>query len=137
MLVLIGVLLSGCDLGSDPASTRPALTRGQFIEVMVALRDAKIDLELADNVPEGRFQEVRDSILAAHRVQEAELFAFVNAHPAIEYQAELWDSINRRLKRPLQLPAVEGRRSTLPDSVGELQQPPKPDAIERQGPTRR
>lgn len=120
-------LLSACD-GSDPAGSRLGIDRGEFIEVVVALRDAKFDLEQQDSVPEGRFEELRDSVLAAHGVESAELYAFVSAHPDLEYQEALWDSINRRLKRPLMAPA--GTDPVLPDTTAGRRQVPRPgDAV--------
>lgn len=134
-LALSAALLPAC-AGPDPAESRLKVDRGEFIEVMVAIRDATLELERQDSVPEGRFEELRDSILAAHEVDRAELYAFVNAHPDLEYQEELWDSINRRLMRPLKAPDVTAGDS-LADSVGTLPQRPKRgDAMERMRPDR-
>ena len=136
-LALSAALLPAC-AGPDPAGSGPKIDRDEFVEVMVALRHATIDLEQQDSVPEGRFEALRDSILAAHGIDGVELYAFVTAHPDLEYQEALWDSINRRLKRPLEAPDVTGRDSVLPDSLERVVRPPKrEDGMERMRPDQR
>ena len=136
-LALSAALLPAC-AGPDPAESGPRIDRGEFIEVVVALRDATIDLEQRDSVPAGRFEELRDSILAAHGIDGVELYAFVNAHPDLKYQKALWDSINRRLRRPLEAQDVTGRDSVLLDSLERVVRPPnREDAMERMRPDRK
>lgn len=123
-------LLVGC--GQPAARPGPALTRHEFIDVVVAIRRAELDLERSvedgDSVA-ARFHALRDSIMAAHGTTQEELYEFLEHHTDLEYMDAVWDSIKEGLKRPLrsqELPPeseeadVEGQRwpPTRPDDDG-------------------
>lgn len=100
--LILALLLSACGGEPDPSSAETGLTRAEFIEVMVALRTAEIDLQLRferDSVIEARFEPVRDAILSSRGITAGQLHAFIDRHPDLEYQETLWDTISERLKR--------------------------------------
>lgn len=131
VLALLCVLtpVAACGV-SGSESGQAVLTRSEFIDVMVALRSTRLDLEglreLPDSVRESRFVERRDSILRERDITEEELYAFVARHPDLEYQKEVWDTISERLRRPLD-PAGPG-----PDSASPR---PRPPVFQPDGPT--
>ena len=123
------LVLTGC--GRQPAESESApLTAAEFIDVMTELRDARLDLEglgrLADSVVQVRYEEQRDRILEQRGITREDLHAFLDANPDLEFQTMLWDSITRRLKRPLARPVGA---NALPDSLDT-----RPDAVQRRGP---
>lgn len=85
------------------------MTRDQFIDVVVAIRRAELDLEGEGeegdslSVP---FQVRRDSILAAHGTTREELYEFLERHTDLRYMDAVWDSITQGLKRPLRSRAL-------------------------------
>lgn len=126
-ITLLGsvALLVGC---SEPAGTaNPAMTRDEFIDVVVAIRRVELDLEGTEEEGDtvtALFQARKDSILAAHGTTGDELYEFLERHTDLHYMDAVWDSITQRLKRPL-------RSRELPPE-------PEEDDAERQGwpPTR-
>jgi hypothetical protein len=126
-LALLGPALACA--GPDPAASGPGLTRSQFIEAVVAIRDAELAVARADSA-QALFEARRDSILAAHGTTEAELRLFLERHSELAYMEEVWDSITQRLKRPIESP----RRA---DPLTEESDPPGPGAVPDRGPTGR
>lgn len=127
-IVLLGaaVLVVGC--GEPVGRSTPALTRDEFIDVVVAIRRAELDLErtgLEGDTVATRFQARRDSILAAHGTTGEQLNEFLEHHTDLDFMDGVWDSITQGLKRPL-------RSRELPPELEE-------DAAESKGwpPTRR
>ncbi|MFO7892993.1 MAG: hypothetical protein R6U63_04600 [Longimicrobiales bacterium] len=102
-LLLLGLLaVSGC-AEPDAVASAAELTRSEFIDVVVALRTAEIELrdELDDpSALDARYQAAKDSILEAHGVHAGELYAFLELNRDLQTQDEVWDSIAQRLKRP-------------------------------------
>jgi hypothetical protein len=136
-IVLLGAvtLAIGC---SDPAGgPGPALTRAEFIDVVVAIRRAELDLERSDEPGDSAavlFQARRDSILAAHGTTPEELYEFLEQHSDLHYMDGVWDGITQGLKRPLRsrdLPPEpegdsvwrQGRPPTRPGDVGRRPRP--------------
>ncbi|MFP4622787.1 MAG: hypothetical protein ACLFRX_01280 [Gemmatimonadota bacterium] len=98
-LVLLALMaaLPGCEAGGT-ADPEEGLSREEFVEVVVALREAERDLPSDSTAPE-RFAEVKAEILAEHDVTEVELRAFLEGQDEdLARLQELWDTINRRLK---------------------------------------
>ena len=108
-------VVAGCGESepAEPAEPETAVTRSEFIEIMVGLREAAYEVQLLDSA-DLRFAERRDSILATYETTEEELRSFLDAHPELEYQKELWDSITRRLKRPTVRPETRGQGAPIP-----------------------
>lgn len=95
-------IVVGC--GEPAGSSGPALTRDEFIGVVVAIRQAELDLERTGEEGDtlaARFQARRDSILAAHGTTREELYEFLEHHTDLHYMDGVWDSITQDLKRPL------------------------------------
>lgn len=123
-LLLLGLLaVSGCT-GPDAAASAAELTRSEFIDVVVALRTAEIELrdELDDDSAlDARYQAARDSILEAYGISAGELYAFVELNRELKAQDEVWDSITQRLKRPR--PGARPVPDIMPDE-GDRSDPP-------------
>ena len=133
-VLLLAVLAVALACGRpDPAEAR-VMTRSEFIDAVVALRDARLDLEaleqLSDSVIEARYAEQRDRILERQGITPGDLYAFVAMHPDLEYQTEVWDSITHRLKRPLATPKPG-------DVSADSQAAPERGALQRQGPAKK
>lgn len=115
LILVLGLLLAGCS-DPDPAASEAALSRDEFIDVVVALRTAENELvsdtTVADSLFQTRFVVVKDSILRAHGTTTEKLYAFLERHPELAYQNELWDSITQRLKRPR--PGAPAREEITP-----------------------
>jgi hypothetical protein len=100
---LVGALLSllfvGCD-GLAPTSRDGGLTKAQFVDVIVALREAEREIiqEVAGDSAHIEFAQRKDEILERHGVSEEDLRQFVARHrdrPALVTDA--WDQIAQRL----------------------------------------
>lgn len=129
-VLLLGALIATAGCGEpDPAESTIDLTRGEFVDVVVALRDAQLAAEVRDSGSTARFEQKRDSILTAYQVTEAELHEFLERNRDLEVMVEIWDSITQRLKRPLAQPGASP--ATAEDSVEPALE------VERTGPTRR
>lgn len=101
-LAAVAAALVACGDGAEPQAG-PSITRAQFIDAVVALRNAETDLDREtddDSVLAVRYEAARDSILAAQDVTSAELEAFLAHHDDLDVQDALWDTIAERLKRP-------------------------------------
>ena len=98
---LIAVLLPACDRSTTPPDTG-GLSRDQFIEVFIALRNAKKNaLTPAD------FEEQKRQILARAKITEAQFKNFGQAHAEdLKFMAEVWDTIQTRLDRGDTTPSV-------------------------------
>lgn len=125
--ILVAVVLTaGACSESDPATSETGLARSEFVEVVVALRNAEIELteELEDDSAlDARFGTARDSILDAHGTTQEELFTFLERHPDVQYQDEVWDTITQRLKRLS--PNAEARQQRSRQVTPELGEPPR------------
>ena len=100
--LLLALLVAACGGEPDPASSDTALTRAEFIDVVVALRTAEIDLRHRfdeDSVIEARFEPLREAILSSRGITAEQLHAFIDRHGELDYQEALWDTISERLKR--------------------------------------
>lgn len=86
----IAAVLGACSLGADATG----LSDERFIAVVVELRRAT-EHTRSDSE---QFPVLRDSILDAAGVTEAQLRAYVDAHAGdLRHMAEIWSTINRRL----------------------------------------
>lgn len=121
--------------GPEPAGSRAELTRAEFIEVVVALREAELAVaflepgtsEAAADSAQAVFEARKDSILAAHGTTEAALYSFLERHSRLAYMEEVWDSIGQRLKRPIGVPSPTD--SVIDVDAGERAKPPEPSML--------
>lgn len=114
------VLLGGCGSGApaDSASGSPALTREQFIEVFVALREAAREAE-----DQSTFEERKREVLEKYDVDAETLLAFArSAGGDVQAMVQLWDTINARLtprdstEQQASGPATDSTAAPPPDS---------------------
>lgn len=96
---VLPLIVSGCN-AVEPTARDGELTRDQFVDVIVALREA--EQELVQEAPadslQPRFIQRRDEILAEHGVTADDLRTFVRRHqerPSV--MAEMWERIAERL----------------------------------------
>ena len=98
MVVLAAGALA-CD-GGEAAVAETGLTSEEFVEVMVALREAERAVMQEDSAQE-LFVRRKAEILERHGTTEEEIRAFVTAAardlPRLE---AIWDEISSRLRRP-------------------------------------
>lgn len=97
--LLIGMLLlTGC--GGEPTGEEVALSADEFVEVMVALREAEREsLEVGEDSAGVEFRRRKEEILAEHGVAQEDLRQFVVAHSAdFELMEIVWDTIAQRLR---------------------------------------
>jgi hypothetical protein len=111
-LAVLGLLLgmsAGCE--REPTGGDRALTPAEFIEVIVALREAELEVEREVNPDsvEVEFARRREEIFERYGVGPEGVRAFVERHyhrPGV--MSSVWDSIAHRLRtRPSDEP-VEG-----------------------------
>lgn len=131
LLVLAAPLL-GCG-EPEPTGSDAGLTREEFVEAVVALRDAELDVQarLEQDSADVLFEARKDSILAAYETTESELHAFLARHPDLEYQDALWDTITQRLKRPVHDPTAPG---AFPEEAPPVPESARPERSIRPGP---
>jgi hypothetical protein len=96
---LLPLVLVGCD-ALAPTSRDGGLTKAQFVDVIVALREAEREIiqDVTSDSAHVAFAERRDEILQRHGVSEEDLRQFVARHrdrPALVTDA--WDQIAQRL----------------------------------------
>jgi hypothetical protein len=96
---LLPLLLVGCDALAS-ASRHGGLTKAQFVDVIVALREAEREIiqEVTSDSAHIEFAQRKDEILRSHGVSEEDLRQFVARHqdrPALVTDA--WDQIAQRL----------------------------------------
>jgi hypothetical protein len=94
---LLALVLAGCgDLGPQ-AERQKTLTVAQFVDVIVALREA--DRQADPDSAAVEYERRRPEILAEHGVTEEQLREFVDRNQArIDRMAAVWDTISRRLR---------------------------------------
>ncbi len=97
-LLALALGLWGCTgTGGDPAGGT-ALTPEQFIEVIVALREAEREVAEEDSAA-ALFEERKRAILDRHGTTEEELRGFIVAHhEELPVLQAAWDTITERLK---------------------------------------
>ena len=100
-ICLISVLLPACDRSTTPPDTG-GLSRDQFIEVFIALRNAK------KNAPTpADFEQRKREILGRAKITEAQFKSFGEAHTEdLGFMASVWDTIQTRLDRGDTTPGV-------------------------------
>ena len=142
-LGLLALVLGAAACGGSEPAAAGGLTRAEFVDVVVAVRQAELDgpADVDQDSADVLFEERKDSILAAHGVTEADLERFLAAHADVDFQDALWDTITQRLKRPIRDPAVYGPApDTAPNREPDgLERPVRPDPIRdpmRGGPRR-
>jgi hypothetical protein len=96
---LLSLLLVGCD-ALAPTSRDGGLNKAQFVDVIVALREAEREIiqEVTSDSAHIEFAQRKDEILRRHGVSEEDLHQFVARHrdrPALVTDA--WDQIAQRL----------------------------------------
>src|SRR5687768_9638624 len=93
VISLIAVLLPACDRTATTPDS--GLSRDQFIEVFIALRNAKKDARTP-----AAFEEQKRQILARAKITEADFKSFGQAHAEdLSFMAAVWDTIQARLDR--------------------------------------
>lgn len=134
-LLVLATPLLGCG-EPEPTGSDAGLTREEFVQVVVALRDAELDVEaqLEQDSADVLFEARKDSILAAYETTESELHAFLARHPDLEYQDALWDTIAQRLKRPAHDPTAPG---AFPEEEPGVPESARPERWIRPGRDRR
>lgn len=134
MLLILAAPLMGCG-GPEPTSSQTGLTREDFVEVVVALRDAEIDAQarLEQDSADVLFEARKDSILAAHETTESALHEFLAQHADLEYQDALWDTITQRLKRPVHDPTAPGAFPEEAPEIADSLRREYPFGVERDG----
>lgn len=97
VLIALAMLLAGCGGGGSPKA-QEGLTPAEFVDIVVALREAEREMEPGDTAGPS-FEDRKREILAAHDATEAEVRAFVERH-ASDYDllTTAWDSITQRLR---------------------------------------
>ncbi len=92
-LILLLVLLGqAC---SRPAAPADGLSREQFVELFVSLRNAK---KSARSPTE--FEEKKRQLFAKAQLTEAQFKGFADAHSEdVSFMAAVWDSVQHRLDR--------------------------------------
>ena len=130
-LLAAAAVAAGC--GDREPDAAPSLTREEFIDLVVAIRETEFQVEDQDSA-HVRFRSLRDSILEARGATEAELYEFLEYHSDLDYMDEVWDTITERLKRPLQEqhevaePRRPSRRSGLDSPRSRARPPAGPDS---------
>ena len=100
-ICLIAVLLPACDRSTTPPDTG-GLSRDQFIEVFIALRNAKKNARTPAD-----FEEQKRQILGRAKITEAQFKSFGEAHTEdLGFMAAVWDTIQIRLDRGDTTPSV-------------------------------
>ena len=100
-ICLIAVLLPACDRSTTPPDTG-GLSRDQFIEVFIALRNAKKNAGTPAD-----FEEQKRQILARAKITEEQFKRFGEAHTEdLGFMAAVWDTIQIRLDRGDTTPSV-------------------------------
>ena len=90
--LLLGGLLSGCRASQGPADSS-GLSRQQFIELYVALRNA----QLTSPSP-AQFESMKQEIFKRAGVSPESMARFAAEHGSeVSYMATIWDSIKVRL----------------------------------------
>lgn len=93
---MLVVVLAGCRSDAEEQT----ITREQFVDVIVDLRQADAD---ADDPAE--FATRRDEILREAGVTDSMLLAYARVHGGdVAHMAEVWDTISRRLIREDTIP---------------------------------
>lgn len=109
--LLVVVVLSACG-ERDPTAQPRTPSRQEFVEVVVALREAERAVRDASDPDSAAaaFEERKEEILERYGTTDAALRRFVerlHARPAV--MAEVWDTIAQRLRREAE-PEPERRR---------------------------
>jgi hypothetical protein len=96
---VLPLVLGGCN-ATEPTGRDAELTQDQFVDVIVALREAEYEVvqEAPADSLQLRFIQRRDEILAAHGVTADHLREFVGRHqerPSV--MAAIWERIAERL----------------------------------------
>ncbi|HSH45923.1 MAG TPA: hypothetical protein VK966_08710 [Longimicrobiales bacterium] len=100
-IAVVPFLLAACGGQADQPET--PLTDQEFVEVIVALRTAEMELPEGDSA-DVRFQERRAEILERHGTTPEELREFVRLKAAdLPGMTELWDTISTRLRTEAEL----------------------------------
>jgi hypothetical protein len=110
--LLVFLAAPGCTDG-DPTAQPAGLSRGEFIEIMVALREAEWDAsegEAPRDSVQVEFERRKAEILAQHGATEADLHAFLERnYRRPGFMGEVWDSIAKRLRVETPPPAPDAR----------------------------
>lgn len=99
MTALLPLALTGC--GGEPAAPGQPLAPGEFVDIIVALRQAEreVELEAHPDSLELEFERRKLEILDRHNATEEQVRAFMESNrdrPAVI--AAAWDSIAQRLR---------------------------------------
>lgn len=122
-LLAFTALAAGCRQAPDPAAeAEVAVTEEEFIEMVVALREAERAVAGEDSAA-AEFAERKAEIFARHGVTESDLRRFIARRGGnVDALRELWDTISDRLKHvPEGSEDPEGDDGPMPErpDVGE------------------
>ncbi|MEX2283229.1 MAG: hypothetical protein WEE89_12165 [Gemmatimonadota bacterium] len=94
LILLAALVLPACDRQTTPPDTG-GLSREQFVELFVALRNAKKSARSPAD-----FELQKRQLLADAKVTEEQFKSFADAHAEdLAFMAAVWDSIQNRLDR--------------------------------------
>jgi O-methyltransferase involved in polyketide biosynthesis len=94
LILLLAVVLPACDRQTTPPDAG-GLSREQFVELFVSLRNAKKSATTPAD-----FEEKKRQLLAKANVTEEQFKRFADAHAEdLVFMAAVWDSIQSRLDR--------------------------------------
>jgi hypothetical protein len=110
---LLALLAAPACTDGDPTAQPASLSRGEFIEIMVALREAEWEAS-EEQAPRDsvqmEFERRKAEILARYGATEADLHAFLERnYQRPGFMGEVWDSIAKRLRVEPPPPAPDVR----------------------------
>jgi len=119
LIVVLGLGLATTGCGErEPTAGDARLRTNEFIEIIVALRNAELELDRtmpADSI-EAEFARRKAAILEQYSATDDDVRAFVERHHARPgFMAEVWDTIAQRLRA--EPPAPVGVEPSAPLDV--------------------
>jgi Ser/Thr protein kinase RdoA (MazF antagonist) len=112
---LLALLAAAACTDGDPTAQPTGLSRGEFIEIMVALREAEWEASEGQTPRDSvqmEFEGRKAEILARYGAAEGDLHAFLERnYQRPGFMGEVWDSIAKRLRVESRAPAPSDART--------------------------